>query len=406
MNGPGSLAESALAVVRRLRDQGHTAYYAGGCVRDMLLGGEPKDYDIATDAEPERVRQLFRRAQLVGAQFGVVRVRHRGHWIEVATFRQDIDYQDGRRPSRVTFTNAEKDARRRDFTVNGLFYDPVDERVLDFVGGKQDLEARLIRAIGVPAERFAEDHLRLLRAARLAARLGFEVDPATADAIRAHAASLARITPERVREELDKMLAHPERRRAIALTAELGLLPYLWPGSDWPPDRLKRVLAVLAALPPTADFTLGMAGMLHDRPVADVRRVATDLRSSNQQVEDMSWLVARREQLLASATMSPAELKRLMTCPRFPDLVALHEAVLRACGALLESVDAARARAAVIPAGEVAPPPFITGEDLIARGLPPGPRFKVILNDLYTAQLNGELQHREEALKRLEGLIG
>src|SRR5947209_8570545 len=199
---PPCLREDALAVVRRLREAGHVAYFAGGCVRDLLLGKEPKDYDVATDAPPQRVRALFSNTQAVGAAFGVILVRHRRSQVEVATFRSDGTYLDGRRPEAVRFTTAAEDAQRRDFTINGLFLDPVADQVIDFVGGREDLKAGVIRAIGEPSARFGEDHLRMLRALRFAARFGFQIEPRTQDAIRRHAPQLVRISPERIAEEL------------------------------------------------------------------------------------------------------------------------------------------------------------------------------------------------------------
>src|SRR5688572_21466071 len=219
-----STRQDALAVVRRLRDAGHVAYFAGGCVRDQLLGLDPKDYDVATDAPPDRVRQLFSNTQAVGAAFGVILVRHRKSQIEVATFRTDGKYVDGRRPEGVVFTTAEEDAKRRDFTINGMFYDPVEERVIDYVGGQADLKHKLLRAIGNPDERFEEDHLRMLRAVRFAARFDLAVEPATGDAIKRHADHLPRISPERIAEELRWMLGDPSRRRAWPLLWELGLV--------------------------------------------------------------------------------------------------------------------------------------------------------------------------------------
>src|SRR4051812_24847477 len=206
--------DDALAVVRRLREAGHVAYFAGGCVRDELLGLHPKDYDAATDAPPPRVRELFQNTQAVGAAFGVILVHHRRSVIEVATFRADLEYRDGRRPEGVRFTTAEEDARRRDFTINGLFLDPVEARVIDFVGGREDLKGRLLRAIGNPDDRFAEDHLRLLRAIRFAARFDLRVEHATDEAIARHAPHLVRISPERVADELRLMLTATTRARA------------------------------------------------------------------------------------------------------------------------------------------------------------------------------------------------
>ncbi|RMF77512.1 MAG: CCA tRNA nucleotidyltransferase, partial [Planctomycetota bacterium] len=199
-----------------MHDAGHTALLAGGCVRDLLLGAQPQDFDVATDATPERVCELFRGTRRVGAQFGVVLVRQRRTWVEVATFREDFQYRDGRRPEAIRYSDARHDAQRRDFTINGMFLDPLAAELIDYVGGRFDLSARLVRAVGDPAQRFAEDHLRLLRAVRFAARLGFEIEPTTLDAIRAFGDRLPRVAAERRREELDKMFAHPQRARALS----------------------------------------------------------------------------------------------------------------------------------------------------------------------------------------------
>src|SRR5688572_2808762 len=228
-----STRQDALAVVRALRDVGHVAYFAGGCVRDLLLGLEPKDYDVATDAPPDRVRKLFKRTQAVGQAFGVILVRIGRSQVEVATFRAEGKYLDGRRPSEVRFTTAEEDAKRRDFTINGLFLDPLDgNRVIDFVGGQADLKAKLLRAIGNPDERFEEDHLRLLRAVRFAARFGLTIEPETAEAVRKHAPQLKRISPERIADELRRMLTPPKAQSAWALLRELGLLEVIF--RQWP----------------------------------------------------------------------------------------------------------------------------------------------------------------------------
>ncbi len=233
----------ALAIVARLRSAGQAAYLAGGCVRDMLLGREPNDYDVVTDAQPPRVRELFPDAIAVGAQFGVMLVRREDVQVEIATFRSDHAYLDGRRPTGVTFTaSAEQDVLRRDFTINGLLWDPEKEAVLDFVGGRRDLEARLVRAIGNPAERFAEDRLRLVRAVRFAARLGFEIEPATFAAIQAQAAAVGQVAMERVRDELIRILTEGGARRGFELLDSTGLLVHLLPevarmkGVSQPPE--------------------------------------------------------------------------------------------------------------------------------------------------------------------------
>src|SRR4051794_6446387 len=227
-NKPPSRREDAEAVVRRLRDAGHVAYFAGGCVRDELLGLTPKDYDVATDAPPTRVRQLFNNTQAVGAAFGVILVRWKQSQIEVATFRAEGAYLDGRRPSEVTFTTAEQDARRRDFTINGLFHDPIERKVIDYVGGQADLRAKVLRAIGEPNHRFEEDHLRLLRAIRFAARFDLEIKGETAVAIAKHREQLKRISPERIAEELRLMLTPNTRKRAWQELWRFGMMPVIF----------------------------------------------------------------------------------------------------------------------------------------------------------------------------------
>src|SRR5436190_8701533 len=223
-----STGEDAVEIVKRLRSAGHVAYLAGGCVRDLLLGLEPKDYDVATDAPPERVRKLFNNTQAVGAAFGMILVRLGGSQIEVATFHADMEYEDGRRPVGVRFTSAEEDAKRRDFTINGLFLDPIDDRVIDYVGGQDDLSAKILRAIGEPNHRFEEDHLRLLRAVRFASRFGLIIHPTTADAIASHAPSLTRISPERVGEGLRLMLTPITRVAARDLLWQFKLIEVIF----------------------------------------------------------------------------------------------------------------------------------------------------------------------------------
>lgn len=446
-----SIEEAALAVVRRLRDHGQAALWAGGCVRDRLLGLPPTDIDVATDAPPQRVAEIFSSTRMVGAKFGVVLVRQGRHWIETATFRTDLSYTDGRRPEGVVFSTPEEDAQRRDFTINGLFYDPIDERVIDYVGGQADLKARVIRAIGEPDRRFAEDHLRLLRAVRFATRFGFDIEPETAAAIRSHAPQLSRISAERIREELDKMLSRGGRARAIELIVALGLLPYLWPGAEkeWARGRggagettasglslaMRKALQRLDALPERAGFVLAMAALLlevvgtiepretvptiagGERLSRDLVRAARNaggarlveigraLRCSNIQIADMSWLVASERLLHDVGALSLATFKRLLGHHRWADLLGLHAAALVADEKPLTSYDAALARAASIPPEAIAPEPLVTGEDLLAMGIQPGPRYKAILDEIYDAQLNEECRDRAGALERLGVLV-
>lgn len=400
-----SIQDAALAVVKRLRAAGHEAFWAGGCVRDMLLHIEPTDIDVATNAHPQRIVELFRRTREVGMQFGVVLVRQGPHWIEVATFRTDVDYTDGRRPARVEFTTAQEDAQRRDFTINGLFYDPIEHHIIDYVGGQQDLAKRVVRAIGEPAHRFAEDHLRMLRAVRFATRLGFEIERTTAEAIREHAAQLSRISAERIREELERMLQRPSRAESVRQLDELKLVPYLWPDARWTDGQVERSISVLAALPEKADFVLALAALLLEHSPSEGRRIARELRCSNDETADLVWLVEHLDSIHAAEVICLPEFKRLIAHPRFDDLLALHRSVCVARGLPLDVNDAARKRRDDIPPEQVAPLPFVTGDDLIEYGLKPGPLFGDILDRLYDEQLDNRLTSREQALERMRRII-
>lgn len=400
-----SIQDAALTIVQRLREAGHEALWAGGCVRDMLLNLDPVDIDVATSAHPEQIVQLFRRTRAVGMQFGVILVKKGPHWIEVATFRTDVNYQDGRRPERVVFTTAKEDAQRRDFTINGLFYDPIAQRVIDYVGGQEDLRAGIVRAIGEPAQRFAEDHLRMLRAVRFATRFGFHIEPATAAAIREHAPELTRISAERIREELEKMFVRPTRADAVRQIADLGLLAYLWPRAHWTDEQLNRAIRVLAALPAEADFVLSLAAFLLENSPRDARRIARDLRCSNEEIAALGWLVQHLDSIQVAEILCLPEFKRLLAHPRFDDLLALHQAYCTARDLPLDTNEAARRRREQIPPDQVAPPPLVTGDDLIAMGLEPGPLFGEVLDALYDEQLDNRLQTREQALERMRKIV-
>lgn len=400
-----SAAQPAVDIVRALVGQGHQAVLAGGCVRDLLLGRTPNDFDVATAAPPERICELFKATRKVGAQFGVVLVKKRGRWVEVASFRSDGPYLDGRRPSSVTLTDARHDALRRDFTVNGMFLDPLTREVIDYVGGLADLQARVIRAIGDVAARFGEDYLRLLRAVRFAARLGFPIEPVTLAAIRDAAPRLAAVAPERVREELEKMLSHPSRREAWRLLAECGLLPYLWPGAGWDTAQRSAVDALLSYLPGHAPFELVLAICLADRPPREVERVARDLTLSNEQREATAWLVAHRADLDEPFAPTLAEVKRLMAHRAFAALVMWARGRYRDGGGGAARAAELDARLAAIPPAAVQPPPLVTGDDLIASGLTPGPAYKRILDALYTQQLDERLATRDQALAELARLV-
>ena len=398
-------AAPAVTIIRRLREAGHAALLNGGCVRDLLLGGEPNDYDVATDATPERVCEVFRVTRRVGAQFGVVLVRVNHCWIEVATFRSDGDYSDGRRPDRVTYTDARHDARRRDFTINAMFLDPLDRRIIDYVDGRADLDARLIRAVGEPARRFAEDHLRLLRAIRFAARLGFDIEPNTLAAICEHAAKLVNVASERVREELEKMLTHRTRRGAFQLLRETDLLRFLWPDAEWSERQIAAADVLLSRLPQAASFLAAFAALLLDRGGHEVERICGALTCSNDRRRSVVWLVEHACDLDEPASIDLAGLKRLLAHAAFGDLRTLIEARFRGMSDGARRMHSLEERIAAIAPQRIAPPPWVTGQDLIARGVPAGPRYKEILHALYTRQLDEALNSRDAALAALDELL-
>ena len=394
----GSL-DAAKTIIETLRAAGYVALLNGGCVRDRLLGIEPKDYDVATDAPPEDVRRLFRRTRAVGAQFGVVLVRIKRTDVEVATFRSDAEYHDGRRPSAVEFTTPERDAQRRDFTINGMFLDPLTDEVIDYVGGRRDLEARLIRCIGEPRERFAEDHLRLLRAVRFAARLGFEIEPATFAAMRECAPRLRQIAPERVRMELEMILGAPSRSRGWRLLVDSELTAHLLADHRWTSEERIRIEKVLAALPESAPFCVGFAAVFSCWSSDDARRACAALRCSNADTDAIAQLVSAAPRLLEGDALELADLKELLATGLFNGMTALARAEATADQIAPQQLENAMQRAAAIPAEAVAPPPLLTGDDLLAMNQQPSPLFGRVLKEVYRAQLNETVRSREEAIR-------
>ncbi|MEM6314012.1 MAG: CCA tRNA nucleotidyltransferase [Planctomycetota bacterium] len=365
----------AKQIVRTLRKAGHLAYFAGGCVRDELLGLEPTDYDVATDAPPSRVRELFARTQAVGEHFGVILVRLDGVQTEVATFRSDGTYADGRRPESVAFTTAEYDAQRRDFTINGLFFDPLDEVIHDHVGGQADLKAKVLRAIGEPAERFAEDHLRLLRAVRFASRFGLTIEPVTWAAMTTNAERLKLIAPERVGDEMRRMLTAPSAAVAVEMLRASGLMGVvLRSGSG---DSLRSSLGFV----PGASVG-GSLAMLTD----DVEAARRNLKLSNAETERMRGVLgwARR----VDAGMSLALARRFVAHAAADDTRLFLRATGRAVPGVVE-------QALALPIG---PGRLLGGGDLIAAGWEPGPAFTRVLEAVYDAQLEGRVATSEEAL--------
>ena len=414
---PALARQFAVTVVERLRQAGHETYWAGGCVRDDLLGRTPADYDVATAARPDQVRQVFghRRTLSVGAAFGVITVlgpKGAGQ-VEVATFRADAPYTDGRHPAGVTFCSAREDAQRRDFTINGLFLDPLSGAVHDFVGGRDDLAAGVVRAIGVPAMRFGEDHLRMLRAVRFAAFFGFALDDETRTAVERMAHLVTSVSPERIAAELRAMVSRAGRRRALELLDETGLarevLPELAPGPGVDAagrGRWQEAAVIVAALDePDLPRALAILAAGHDGGV--VRQVGGRLRLSNHETKTAGWLWEAVAALggEAAATLRSRPWSRVQPWLAHDQATALAD-VLRAraaCGHG-EAAAAAWITAQVArPRAELDPPPLVTGDDLLAAGVPPGKAVGVALARIRGLQLDGAIATRTEALATLGG---
>jgi tRNA nucleotidyltransferase/poly(A) polymerase len=405
---PQLAREFAAQVVRKLRAAGHEALWAGGCVRDQLMGSAPKDYDVATDAPPDRVRELFgkRRTLAVGAAFGVITVlgpKGAGQ-IEVATFRKDATYSDGRHPDAVTFSDAEHDAQRRDFTINGLFFDPLAGQVIDYVGGQQDLAQRVIRAIGDPLARIAEDKLRMLRAVRFAARFGFALDDRTAAAIRQQARKLVIVSAERVAAELRLILTHPSRSRGVQLLAETELLEVVLPEAAsllQSRDQWSRCLAILDALDAPC-FAMALAALLRDiqlaQPLSDLPQLVFERwKLSTDELTGVQKLLAE-EPFIRTASRQPwPKLQRVLIAPRVEELLGYCSAVTQVLDGSTAEIDFCRAKLA-LPVVELNPPPLITGDDLKQLGMPPGPAYRLVLDAVRDAQLDRQIATRAAAL--------
>jgi poly(A) polymerase len=463
------MREAAVEIVRALREHGYQSYLVGGCVRDLLLGREPADYDVATDATPQQVMRVFPRTVEVGARFGVVLVpvsllgghdseqgsgersmpggSHPG-CIEVATFRNDGIYSDGRHPEQVSFSrDPREDVQRRDFTINGMMLDPIDGgppqrannglagdpggKVLDFVGGREDLRAGVVRTIGDAARRFQEDKLRLLRAVRFAARFGYEIEPRTFAALRALAREIRQVSRERVRDELNKMLTEGRAKRAFELLDESGLLEWVLPevakmkGVQQPPDYHPEgdvwihTLLLLEMLPPGCSRTLAWGALLHDVGKPPTFRVAPDrirfdghveigtrmaeaicrrLRFSNHDTEQIAALVANHMRFADVQKMKESTFKRFVRLPDFAEHLELHRLDCLGSHGRLDLYEYTKEKIAALPEDEVFPAPLLTGNDLIAEGYRPGPLFSEILAAVEDAQLEGRLHGREEAM--------
>jgi poly(A) polymerase len=431
-----SAREAAAEIVARLRAAGHQAYFVGGCVRDLLLGRPPEDFDVATSALPDQVLILFEKTFAVGAHFGVVLVLSGEIVTEVATFRSDGAYSDGRHPDAVRFsTSAEEDVKRRDFTINGMMLDPASDAVLDLVGGMQDLNAGVIRAIGDPGERFTEDKLRMLRGVRFAARFAFVLEPATARAIGRLAPAVNQVSRERVRDELTRMLTEGLARRAFELLDATGLLVQVLPevvrlkGVAQPPqyhpegDVWVHTLLLLEGLPAGCPATLAWAALLHDIGKPATFRVAPDrirfdghveagiriaeeicrrLRFPNQETAQIASLIANHMRFADVRRMKESTLKRFFRLEHFDQHLALHRLDCLASHGSLELYDFARERFETLPEEQVRPPLLLSGKDLIEAGYHPGPQFSKMLAMAEDAQLEGSVHTREQALAMIQ----
>ncbi len=394
-NKPLPAKQVALQIIRQLHRGGYQALLAGGCVRDMLLGKIPHDYDVATNAVPETITRLFPRTLTIGAQFGVVVVLAGGRQVEVATFRSDAEYPDGRRPQRVVFTDARHDAERRDFTINGMFYDPIAKQVIDYVGGQADLRNEIIRAIGDPSLRFAEDHLRMLRAIRFACRFNYQIDPDTWQAIRLHAPSLARISEERIAAEFEKILIDPHRLRGVQLTRDSGLLPLIFPGLE--PAACEIGLQTLAHLPSRCSFPLALAAFLAACSTQQVHDFCRRLKTSNDLRQHTSWLVASYPKLLSAIPLSRGLLKKWLAEPLFEPLRQLLRCYLKGHNRSLTPLRRLQRQIRELGDEPISPPHLLDGHDLIHLGATPGPSLGQLVEELYLAQLENQVKTRSQA---------
>ena len=428
------LQTTALDIVRRLQSAGHSAFWVGGCVRDRLLGREPQDYDVATSALPDQIESVFKRTIPVGRKFGVIIVLEAGHKFQVATFRAEADYQDGRHPEQVTFSNAQADASRRDFTVNGLFFDPIHEKLHDWVGGEADLRAKLLRTIGSPAERFAEDQLRLLRAVRFAAQLDFQIEPETFAALKSLAPKIRTVSAERIREELLKLFRPPHAARGLELLRESGLLDQVLPeiaatitcdqSPNYHPEGtvFNHIKLMFSQLPLDASESLPWAALLHD--VAKPPTASTDpqtglihfyghekvgaqmaetilqrLKFPRKQTEEITAAVLHHMQFKDVKTMRKSTLRRMLLRETFPLELQLHRLDCLGSHRQLDHYDFLVEQAIELENQPQIRPPLLTGGDLLALGMKPGPAMGKLLAEAREKQLSDELKSPEEALE-------
>jgi poly(A) polymerase len=426
------MRETATEIVRRLQAAGFEAFWVGGCVRDFLLGRDPQDYDIATNARPEQTEALFTKTVPVGRQFGVLLIVEGGHEFQIATFRAESDYQDGRRPENVRFSDAPEDAIRRDFTVNGLFFDPIADQLHDWVGGEADLRAKIIRTIGSPEDRFGEDHLRMLRAIRFAKQLGFEIEARTFDAVRQHAEKICVVSAERIRDELIKLFAPPNAARGLTLLHESGLMPHVFPelvptlaceqSPDFHPEGtvFNHLRLMLDHLPkPLPNESLPWAVLLHDiaKPQTATRGedglihfyghekvgaemaegILTRLRFPRKQTDEIVAAVRHHMQFKDAPHMRKATLRRMLLRETFPLELELHRLDCLGSHRRLDIYDFLKQEQAHLHDQPQLLPPLLTGRDLMHLGVAPGPQLGQLLHELRDKQLAEEIRTAEEA---------
>ena len=424
---------AAIDIIGKLQEKGHIAYLAGGCVRDMLRGETPKDYDIATSALPEEITSIFSKTREVGVHFGVVIVIVNNQAFDVATFRNDGSYKDGRHPEEVTFSTPQDDTARRDFTVNGIFFDPISEKYIDFVEGKSDIDKKVIRAIGEPNLRFQEDHLRLLRAIRFAARFDYEIEAETWNSIKSNASGISKISKERIRDELTKILLNENRVLGFDLLVESGLMEHIIPeilqlkGCEQPPqfhpegDVFVHTRLMLSLLKDAPSIELVLSVLLHDigKPAtysfdeeADRIRfnghdklgaemseqILRDLKFSNSIIEDVVQMVANHMTFKDVQKMRQSKLKRFMSRSTFNDEIELHRVDCLGSWGGLDNYDFLNKKMVEFANEPIIPQPLLTGKDLIELGWSPGPDLGQTLNSVQDMQLEGKLNSKDEAL--------
>ena len=395
-------ATYATEIVKTLREHGHEAYFVGGCVRDMVMDLVPTDYDIATSALPEEVVEIFPRTEPIGAKFGVILVVHEGVPFEVATFRSDEAYVDGRRPTGVVFTNPKEDVFRRDFTINGLLYDPIERLVIDYVDGQADIEKRIVRAIGNPHERFDEDKLRILRAIRFGARLGYSIEDETWAAVRAMSSKINQVSAERIRDELVRILSEGDAAHGMRMLEDSGLRKEILPELVWT-EHLDRCLGLIKG---RVEPDFAMAVLLHECSAEYVGRIVGRLKLSNAEQAHVQVLVGSQAIFDRVREMSIAELKRFLRVDRFEDHLELHRLHREADGGDRASLGFVQEKLGLWSDEDLWPTPLISGDDLITLGMEPGPSFRKILTLVEDEQLEQRLSDRDNALQFVQQQIG